>query len=156
MPVSVDEASLDEKGRIAGIVLAEYTLRSMEHWRRNVADYESAMIMVAVIAIGAGRLLRTAFPASYRSLAAPIDPNMLARVNIASIAHATGLNRETARRRVKDLVAQGLLTRFADGGIGFAPGFVQGERTRTQIRSQLGELAAVVTQLTRLGVLVEA
>jgi len=155
MPVRVEEAQLQERGRVAGVAIAEYTMRSMERWRRNLADYDGAMIMVAVIAIGAGRLLRTGFPPSYRSLAEPIDPSLLAKVNIASIAHATGLNRETARRRVNHLVDRGLLARSADGGVGFSPGLTQESRVREQIQGQLREIAAIANQLLRLGVLAE-
>ena len=48
---------------------------------------------------------------------------MLGKVNISSIAHATGLNRETARRKINDLVEQDLLTQFEDGSVGFRPGW---------------------------------
>src|SRR6185295_4451363 len=98
-----------------------------ERWRQNLADYDCVMIMIAVIAIGSARLLRAGFPAEYRGLAAPIDPALLGKVNISSIAHATGLNRESARRKVNDLVEQGLLTRFPDGSVGFREGLVQEE-----------------------------
>ena len=155
MPVRIDEARLQERGRVAGVAIAEYTMRAMERWRRNLVDYDCAMLMVAVIAISAGRLLRTGFPSPYPSLAAPIDPALLAKVNIASLAHATGLNRETARRRVNDLVAQGLLTRLADGGVGFRPGLVQEDRVRDEIQGQLREIAAVANQLLQLGVFAE-
>ena len=111
--------------------------------------------MVSVIAISAERLLRAGIPAEYQSLGAPIDPALLRKVNISSIAHATGLNRETARRKINDLVEQELLVRFADGSVGFRPGLVQEERIRSQVRGQTGEIAAIVNQLVKVGVLVE-
>ena len=65
MPVRVDEAGFEECSRVAGVAVAAYTLRAAERWRANVADIESAMIMIAVIAIGAGRLLRADLPERY-------------------------------------------------------------------------------------------
>jgi hypothetical protein len=156
MPLRVDEAKFEESGRVAGIAIAAYTMRAMEKWRANLTDYDCVMIMVSVIAISAERLLRAGIPEKYRSLDAPIDPAMLSKVNISSIAHATGLNRETTRRKVNDLIEQELLTRFEDGSVGFRPGLVQEERIRSQVRGQLGDIAAIVNMLVKMGVLTEA
>jgi len=155
MSLRVDEARFEEGSRIAGIAIAAYTMRAMERWRANLSDYDCVMIMIAVIAISADRLMRGEFPEAYRKLAAPIDPKLVAKVNIASIAHATGLNRETARRKVNDLIAQNLLVRDRKGNVSFQAGLVQSDRIRSQIRGQLGEIAAVANQLTRMGVLIE-
>ena len=155
MTLRVDEAQFEESGRLAGIAIAAYTLRAMERWRAKLTDYDCVMIMVSVIAISAERLLRTGLPPEYRGLDVPIDPALLGKVNISSIAHATGLNRETARRKVNDLVEQDLLTRFEDGSVGFRAGLLQEERIRTQIRGQLGEIAAIANQLIKIGVLDE-
>ena len=155
MSIRVDEAQFEEKGRLAGIAIAAYTLRAMERWRANLTDYDCVMIMISVIGISAERLLRTGLPAEYRTLDSAIDPALLSKVNISSIAHATGLNRETTRRKVNDLVAQDLLTRFEDGSVGFRAGLVQDERTRSQMRGQLGEIAAIANQLMKMGVLAD-
>ena len=155
MSLRVDDAQLEENGRLAGIALAAYTLRAMERWRANLTDYDSVMIMVAVIAISSERLLRTGLPAEYRRLDAPADPALRRKVNISSIAHATGLNRETTRRKVNDLIEQELLTRFEDGSVGYRPGLVQEDRISSQVRGQLGEIAAIANQLMKMGVLVD-
>ncbi|MGQ0660087.1 hypothetical protein [Sphingosinicella sp.] len=155
MPVRVDEAGFEECSRVAGLAIAAYTLRSLEKWRTNVGDYDSVMIMVAVIAISSERLLRADLPAKYRSLSVPLDPADLAKVNIAGIAHATGLNRETARRKVNGLVERGQLVRAEDGSIALPPGLTQSNRIRDQARTQLGEICAIANQLLRMGVLAE-
>ena len=156
MPVRVDEEKFEECGRVAGAAIAAYTMRAMERWRRTLTDYDCVMIMISVIAIGTARLSRTEFPPAYRSLAVPIDPELLGKVNIAGIAHATGLNRETARRKVGDLIEQNMLVRHEDGSIGLAPGLMQEDRIREQIRGQIGEIAAIATQLARIGILVDS
>ena len=155
MPVRVDDARFEEYSRVAGVSLATYTMRALERWRANLTDYDCVAIMIAVIAISSDRLLRTGFPPEYRKLSSKMDPVLLSKVNISSIAHATGLNRETARRKVNDLIEQELLTRLEDGSIGFRQGLVQEERIRSQIRGQLSEIATVASQLLRMGVLVE-
>lgn len=155
MPFRVDEAKFEQCSRIAGVSVAAYTMRAMERWRANLVDYDCVMIMIAVIAISSDRLLRTDFPERYRSLAAPMDPALLGKVNISSIAHATGLNRETARRKVNELIEQGLLARDRRGNVSFRAGLVQEERIRSQIRGQIGEIAAIAGQLQRIGAIVE-
>ena len=155
MSIRIDEAAFEENGRLAGIAIASYTLRAMERWRARLTDYDCVMIMVAVMAISAERLLRAGLPPGLRSLDIPVDPAMLSKVNISSIAHATGLNRETTRRKVNDLIEQDLLARFEDGSVGFRPGLVQEDRIREQIRGQLGEIANVANQLMKLGVLAD-
>jgi len=155
MPVWVDDARFEERGRIAGVAIAAHMLRAMERWRRDLDDYDCVMIMIAVIAIGSERLLRTGFPPGHAGLAAPMDRTLLRKVNISSIAHATGLNRETARRKVNDLVERGLLIRSEEGGVGFRPGLAQEEGSRDQVRSQLADIAAIANQLVSIGVLAE-
>ena len=155
MSIKVDEAQLEENGRLAGIAIGTYALRSMERWRQNLTDYDCVMIITAVFAISAERLLRSGVPAGSRRLDQEIDRALLRKVNISSIAHATGLNRETARRKVNDLVEQGLLTRHEDGSIGIRLGLAQDDRICDQVRAQVTEIAAVANQLIKIGVLSE-
>lgn len=154
MPIRVDEAGFEEQSRVAGVAVADYTLRAMERWRANLTDLEGAMILLAVIAISSGRLLRVDLPAEQRRLSTKVDRSQLAKVNIAGIAHATGLNRETARRKVKELIAQGELVRTEGGGIALRAGLSASDRVREQVRGQIGEIAAIADQLERLGILV--
>ena len=155
MPLRVDEAKFEQCSRVAGIAIAAYTMRAMERWRQNLTDYDCVMIMVAVIAISAERLLRAGIPTQYQSLNSTMDAALLSKVNISSVAHATGLNRETTRRKINDLVDQELLIRYEDGSVGFRPGLVQEERIRSQIRGQVSDIAAIANQLAKVGVLSE-
>jgi len=156
MPLQVDEAQFEENGRLAGIAIALFTMRAMEKWRANLTDYDCVMIMVAVIAITSEPLMRAGLDPEYRTLRTPIDPKLVRKANISSIAHATGLNRETTRRKINDLIEQDLLARLEDGSIGFRAGLVQEDRIRDQIRGQLGEVAMLANQLKKIGVLTES
>jgi hypothetical protein len=153
MAVRVDEEQLERNGRPAAIALALYTLRAMEGWKKYVPDYDCAMIMVAVIAITAERLLRTELGPEFGPLSKAIDLTMLQKCNIASIAHATGLNRESARRKVNDLIRRGLLARLDDGTIFFREGLTQEQEVRELVRRQLGEITTLVNRLLRIGAL---
>jgi hypothetical protein len=155
MPVRVDEERMEGKGRPATIALALYTLRAMDGWRRRVPSYDCAMIMLAVVAITAERLLRIELEPEQERLDRPIDLGLLQKCNVASIAHATGLNRESTRRKVNDLIERGLLTRLEDGTIFFREGVMQQPAVAEVIRRQLIDIAATVNRLLKIGVLVE-
>lgn len=155
MPIHLDEAQLEAKGRPAVIALAMYTLRAMEAWRRHVPSYDCAMILVAVVAITAERLLRIEIGPEQARLDHPIDLALLQKCNIASIAHATGLNRESTRRKVNDLIERGLLARLDDGTIFFQDGVTQQPAVRELVRRQMIDLTATVNRLLRIGVLSE-
>lgn len=153
MPVVIDEAKADANSRLVAIRLAMLTLRCMENWRRGVRDYDQAMILVAIVAITAERLTRAELDAEERNLQIPIAPGELAPCNISSIASATGLNRETARRKVNELVASGLLVKSGRGVVNFAPGRHQQTATRALIRRQLEAVNRAVSDFVRDGVL---
>lgn len=153
MALTVDEDAARSVGRPTAIALILFTMRWMEHWKHDVDDYDGAMILVAVVAITSGRLLRTDLSAEEKELEQVIGPERLARCNVSSIAAATGLNRETTRRKVNSLVGKGLLVKEASGPIGLAPGIVQRESTLTLVRRQLDGIARIANELIRLGVL---
>ena len=153
MVIRVNERELDEKSRPAAIALSIYTLRAMEMWKRYVPDYDCAMIMIAVIAITAERLTRGELDAEYGPLSRSIDLDMLQKCNISSIAHATGLNRESTRRKVNDLISRDRLARLEDGTVFFREGLTQEPAVREMVGQQMREIAAVCERLRRLGVI---
>jgi hypothetical protein len=153
VPIIVDTEQASAKSRIAAIRLALVTLRCMENWRRSVGDYDSAMILIAVIAITAEKLTREDLEQELQTLDRAFPPDRLTRCNISSIAAGTGLNRETTRRKVNELVAAGFLNRRRDGGVEFAPGLMQEPSTRELVRKQLDGLARGANELIRDGVL---
>ena len=153
MRVVVNDTEAARNSRLTAIHLSLLTLRWMEHWKRNVADYDSAMIALAVVAITAERWTRAELEPELRDLSRPMAPEYLNSCNVSSIAAATGLNRETTRRKVNALVAQGILSKGATGVVGFAPGHLQKTQTMGLVRKQLESFNRTVDELVRTGVL---
>lgn len=138
------------KARPVGIRLAVLTLRMRENWQRLFGDGDATLIALAIVAIVSERLLRTELDPEYESLDKPMPITDLSRCNINSIASATGLNRETARRKVNELVKSGLLVK--DGrAISLAPGFTQQALAIETVQAQLDEIRRVVNDLIRVG-----
>lgn len=148
----LDPDAVRRNGRPAAIALTIFTLRCMEQWRHRVDDYDEAMIMVSVVAISAERLLRTEMTPELRDLTNPIDPSLLSRCNVSSIASATGLNRETARRKVHLLIERGFLVRGDDGGIALQPGRVQQKELADLIERQLQAVVRLLNDLQRFDI----
>ncbi|TMJ20876.1 MAG: hypothetical protein E6G94_00250 [Alphaproteobacteria bacterium] len=152
MAIVIDDELAAANSRLTAIRLATLTLRLMENWRRRFDDHESLMVLLAVVAITSERLTRTDLPSELRSLKRPIPTDRLARCSVSSIAAATGLNRETARRKVNDLIAAGILVRTSRE-IRFATGHLQDPLIDDLIRNQLDAVTRVVNDLQRDGVL---
>lgn len=153
MALVIDSDGADANSRLTGIRLALLTTRIMELWRRGTRDSDTAMIMVAVAAITAERFTRAGLSDEMRTLdwAMPLD--MLAPCNVSSIAAATGLNRETARRRVNALVRAGALIRSENGEIAFPLGRMQDPATAALVRKLLEAVTRFVNESIKDGAL---
>ena len=138
------------KSRLVGIRLAVLTLRMRENWQRLFGDQDSTLIALAIVAIVSERLLRTELEAELESLEKPMPLDELSLCNINSIAIATGLNRETARRKVNLLVESGMLVRHG-GAVSLAPGFTQQALAGEIVQGQLDEIRRAVNDLIRMG-----
>lgn len=155
MQLTIDNDATQANSRLTAIRLALLTSRAMENWRAGVGDNESAMILLAVVAITGERLTRTELPPELCSVATALPPGFAAGCNISSIAAATGLNRETTRRKVSALVERGYLCR-AEGEIGFPTERQQDPDTLEFVRRQLEAVARFANDAIRDGVLVPA
>ena len=160
MVLSVERVVAEGKSRLAHVSLLALNLRLMENWRSlqiatrgTVLDCESTLIVMAIIVISAEKLLRAELDPQFLSLAQRLPQDRLSRVNLSSIAAATAINRETVRRKVKDLQEAGMVVRDEDG-IRMAQGAIQVEVLRKTIDAQLDAITRTVNQLSRIGVLV--
>jgi biotin operon repressor len=159
MTVRVDHEAATAKSRLVHLSLLGLNLRLMENWRSmqiaakgTALDYESTMILMAIIVICAGKLLRTGLEADLESLASPFPEQLMSKANLSSVAEATGINRETVRRKVNDLQKAGFVVRDREG-IRTANNGPRLEALQEIIGAQLGAIASTVNQLSRLGVL---
>lgn len=153
MPVLIDPAGADANSRLTAIRVTVLTARLMELWRRGTRDTDTAMILLAVVAITTDRLTRLRLTPEQRRLENEVPADMIGSCNISSIAAATGLNRETARRRVAALVKEGLLIRSGKGEIYFPPGFLQRSEAHELVRRLLETVVRFVNDQEKDGVL---
>lgn len=153
MELRLNEAVAVEESRTAGIRMVLLTLRMMEHWREAAGDYNSAMVLLAIVAVSAEKLTRVDLPSDQRALRDVVDDDALAACNISSVAAATGFNRETTRRYVNRLVDEGILVRTKRGSVRFVRGFVQRRATAELLGVQLEAFARTADELLRIGVL---
>lgn len=156
MQLTIDAPAFRANSRLTAIRLALLLSRCMENARRNVGDSDSAMILVAVVAISGERLTRTELPDDLRSVATPLPEGMAGECNVSSIAAATGFNRETTRRKVKGLIDSGYLQRRPGGEIALVPGILARDETQALAMSQLEAITRFVNDAVRDGVLTAA
>lgn len=142
------------RNRLVATRLTSLTLRSMENWSRVATGYDEAMIVVAVAAISTERLTRSKLTDAEMNLENALPRERYARCTVQAIAQATGLNRETARRKVAALVERGLLEKAASGSIMFRQGFQQEQFVSDLVATQLEVFRRTADALVRDGVLV--
>jgi hypothetical protein len=152
MTVVVDDLEAEARSRLVSVRLAQLTLRLMANWRELlIDDCEKAMIMLAVAAISGERLTRgEPIAEEYRHLRPTIPPgDRVIYGNVSSIAAAAGLNRETARRKINQLVEAGLLMRTGNGRYRFDPTNRDVDRVLALVRRQLDAVVSAGNDLMR-------
>lgn len=153
MPLVVNEEQASAKSRLVAHHIVSLRLRLIALWREVTGGHEESLILMAVIAITGDRLARTDIDPQLRNMAHPVPRKLLGRCNISSIAAATGLNRETARRAINRLIERGILERATDRSIHFTAGRMQSPNARHISETQLEEFARTANALVRDGVL---
>ena len=121
MQLIIDEDRATANSRMTAIRAATMLMRSMELWRLGRLDPQNVLIILAVISITSEKLMRAQLDPKYHALSTYLPLEQLQGCNVASIAAATGLNRETVRRRVHDLIGGGSLIRTESGEIALPP-----------------------------------
>jgi hypothetical protein len=115
---------LDAESRLVAVRLGALLLRQRARWTELFGSNDAALIMVAIAVIRSERLLRQPLDRDSKTLSVHLPKEALGRCNVRSIADAIGMNRETVRRRVEELVRIGMLEREA-GELRFVRGFTQ-------------------------------
>ncbi|MFC7537870.1 hypothetical protein ACFQPG_10915 [Sphingomonas sp. GCM10030256] len=160
LPYVVDQTAADDHSRLVLVAIAGLNLRMMENWRTTQLkdwayslDYESTMITLAIIVIRSQRAMRTPPDLRLHDLKNKIPEELSTKCNVSSIAAATGINRETVRRKVRRLQALGLVAQHDDGGVMIPIEALGSENMSELLRSQLDALRVTFDQLTRSGIL---
>jgi hypothetical protein len=151
MMLVVDPTVAETKSRFVAIRLLSMTLRLMENWRRMADDHDCAIILVAVAVINFEKLTRMKVERDLEDIRNIVPPEMMTVCNITSIALATGLHRETTRRKVAHLAERGLLVRSADGSVQFSPNYGDRDESVALLRVQLETFARTANELLRDG-----
>jgi hypothetical protein len=153
LKIVIDEVVAREKSRFAAHHLVNFALRLAETWRNASGGDQETLVLMAIVAITTDRLTRTDLDPSFRNMANPIPQELLGECNLSSIAAASGLNRETARRVVNRLIKSGRLTRSLSGKVQFTPGRLQGDAARALNDKQLEDFCRTAEALAREGIL---
>ena len=153
MPLNINEEEACAKSRVAAHRLISMRLRLLEAWREVTGGHEEALVVMAVVAITGDRLTRIDVAPELQNMAHAVPTPLLGKCNISSIASATGLNRETARRVVNRLIEKGVLQRSSSRSINFTAGRMQGPNASLISRFQLEEFVRTANALIRDGVL---
>lgn len=117
-------------------------------------DYVSTMIIAAIVAVSGERLRRIGIESDYEALANELPAQALGKCNLTSISIATGLNRETVRRKVQRLEAQGILVKDGATRVRLSHDFVRSDTVIEMIQTQIETVQKTVSQLARDRVLV--
>ena len=155
MKFQIDEERAGAQLRKIGLHLAMSGLRIVEEYRQVYGDdNDRVMIILAVVASTLERALRSDETGEFSDLRQVLPDEQMAPCNVASIAVATGLARETARRKVNALIADGILRRDRRGVIGFVNGIGQNPVIYRMLRRQAGEIARLASVFSEAGIIV--
>jgi DNA-binding transcriptional ArsR family regulator len=129
------------------------TLRLLETWRSELGlDLDSVLIVLATAAITMEKYTRQDFDPDLRDIRSAMPAELLTRCYVSSIAAATGLNRETARRKVKPLLAAGILLADERGSIRLSPDYTRRVRTNDMLCKHLQTIVHTTNELLKLDV----
>ena len=148
---------LAQNTRKVGLRFALLTLRLMEHWRCHLGlDADSALIVLATLSVTMEKFTRSEIEFGLRDVRTTVPSDRLTRCNVSGIAEATGLNRETARRKVNSLVEAGILLRDANGGLRVSSEYTRKVPTTELLQCHLETLVYASNEFLREKVIVPA
>lgn len=155
MKFQIDDDRADAQLRKIGLQLAISGLRIVEEYRRVYGeDNDRVMIILAVVASTLERALRNDETGEIADLRQIVPDELMSPCNVASISIATGLPRETARRKVNALIAEDILKRDRRGVITFVNGIGQNPVIYRMLRRQAGEIARLASVFSEAGIMV--
>ena len=146
--LAIRRSAAEANSRPAGLRLALMTLRILEHWRNYLGvDHHSALIVLATAAITMEKFTRIELDPDLKDIRSEMPPESLTRCNVSSIASATGLNRETARRKVQSLIRAGMLIDDREAGIRLSTEYTRRVQTSDMLRAHIQTLVQTTNGL---------
>lgn len=150
---AINPAAADAKLRLSGFLLANQFLATAATLRRAFGLGHEDVLIVLTVALGnVQRMLRTPDMEGLAASTALVEQERIIPVSRRAVARATGLPRETVRRRTNGLVLSGVLLEW-EGGLRTARRLVLSPQIRDSIHEMLQIAAATSRALLREGVL---
>lgn len=152
--MQVDHVQADAKLRLAGFIAANHFLASGELLRRTFnLGHEDLLIMLTVGLGNVQRMLRAPDSEGETASAALVAQDRIIAMSRRAVARATGLPRETVRRRTNAMVETGTLLEWGEG-LRTARRLVVAPEVRDAIHELLELLAGTCRALQREGIVV--
>ena len=153
MALIVDHDAADGKLRLAAFVVVNQFLATSDVLRRTFGLGHEDVLIVLTVALGnVQRMLRTPDPEGLAASTALVEQDRIIPVSRRAVARATGLPRETVRRRTNALVERGSLLEW-EAGLRTARRLVIAPAVRDAIHELLELAAGTGRALLREGVL---
>jgi hypothetical protein len=140
--------------RVIAYFVREFFLKSSERMSKVFAhDYESAVLFLTISNHNAQKVMtEPALRDRYASDAVTIPPEHIVPVSRMALARATGLPRETVRRKVARLMAKGWVEEHK-GGLCVRPDINRDARYAAAVESQRRNLRRMFDALSSSGAL---
>lgn len=150
----VDHEVVDAKLRLAGFVAVNQILSAGDLLRRTFNLGHEDLLIVLTVGLGnVQRMLRTGDDQGEAASDALVEQHRIIPVSRRAVARATGLPRETVRRRTNAMVETGTLLEWGEG-LRTARRLVISPQVRGAIHELLEQLAGTCRTLQREGMLV--
>lgn len=150
----VDEAMLDTKVRVAGFVVANSFLE-LHHTNSkafNMSPVKLIIFMTIVVATVQRFMREREMPQEIMG-GKRMPRELIGYISRRAIASSTGLPRETVRRTVLELEADGLVLIGPKGGVANRGGILERPEIVSAIRTSVHQFAQVASKLSALGVI---
>lgn len=152
--VPSNRAKLDEKSRVFayefGVLLCEMLPRYQ--WAFQ-SDFAKVLIIHAIGVASVSRLMSRPEGARYEALTDAVPVELQVPVNALSIAESTGIPRETVRRKIKEMIADGFLVEDERGGYRLKPGTLQSPDALDVYYQQLLTLTTLLNRCVDAGII---
>ncbi|MEN3953392.1 HTH domain-containing protein [Iodidimonas sp. SYSU 1G8] len=147
-------AELERKSRIFGYELGIWLCEIMPRYSAIFgSDFTKVLIVNAIGIASVHRLMNRPEGVAFESITSIVPSELQVPVNAMSIAESTGIPRETVRRKIKEMIADGLVIEDDRSGYRLMPGALQSQGSMEIYYAQLQSLVTMVNRLMDAGLL---